>query len=300
MNVTNHDGVAGFNRLSAWISYYSSSNSRPSSKEVVIDEDPPLIVLCTWVAANPKHIAKYTASYQRLFPNSSILVVQTWTYDVVVLPTDGFHSTRLQPAHDIILSFLDARPESDNTGIVFHAFSNGGALTTGLLSEMLRSSRPRRRDWMHALLLDSCPGQGGYLASVHAIIVSGRLHTYPYVIYAIASLLVHIAALYIVACGALRIENMIDRVRRRLNDETLISSTVPRLYLYSKVDELVHWTDVVSHAGEARHKGYEVDEVVFQNSEHCAHLQESAARYWDAVIEFLRKADSAGAKIETN
>ncbi|KAH7146811.1 hypothetical protein B0J13DRAFT_584290 [Dactylonectria estremocensis] len=254
-------------------------------------------MLCTWVAANPKHIAKYTASYQRLFPNASILIVQTWTYDVIFQPTDGFHSARLQPAHDIILSFLDAYLGSDDAGIVFHAFSNGGALTTGLLAMMLRCSRPHHKDLLHALVLDSCPGQGGYFASTYAIIVSARLHTYPYAVYTITSFLVYVAALYIAACGPLEIETMVDRIRRRLNDESLIGLNVPRLYLYSKVDELVHWTDVASHAGEARRKGYEVDEVVFQSSEHYAHLQEDAAKYWDAVSDFLRTARIVGDKI---
>ncbi|KAK7421575.1 hypothetical protein QQX98_002042 [Neonectria punicea] len=294
MNSSNRD-IPGFNRLSTWVSYYSPNKSLLGNKKAT-PEGPPLVVLCTWVAANPKHIAKYTANYQRLYPNASILVVQTWTYDVIFRPTDGYHSTRLQPAHDIILSFVDAHEGSEDNGIVFHAFSNGGALTTGLLSTMLRSSRPLHKDFFHALLLDSCPGQGGYSASTHALIVSMRLHTFSYPVYAITSLLVYIAALYIIPCGPLGIETMVDRIRRRLNDETLIGPNVPRLYLYSKVDQLVHWTDVVSHAGEAREKGYNVNEVVFQNSEHCAHLQENAAKYWDAVSDFVKTARIPGVK----
>lgn len=38
--------------------------------------EPDLIVFCSWMSAAPKHIAKYTAGYQRLFPNTAILLIE--------------------------------------------------------------------------------------------------------------------------------------------------------------------------------------------------------------------------------
>ncbi|KAF4994604.1 hypothetical protein FDECE_13061 [Fusarium decemcellulare] len=280
--------IPGFDRLSSWVSYYSGTNLHPTSSN---DNDAPsLIVLCAWVAASPKHIAKYTAAYQQLYPNASILVIQTWTYDVILRLTDNCHFARLEPARDIILSFTDANPDGMR---VIHMFSNGGALVAGLLFTMLRSSRPKlRKDMFHALLLDSCPGDGEYQSTVRALTVSMKLHTYPWPIYAVASLLVHIGASHHRIGNALGIENIVDRIRKRLNDETLVDPRVPRLYLYSKVDELVDWEAVASHGFEARKKGYHVEEVVFNNSAHCAHLLEDTEKYWDAVSDLVRTAST--------
>ncbi|KAJ3537974.1 hypothetical protein NM208_g6103 [Fusarium decemcellulare] len=278
--------IPGFDRLSSWVSYYSGTNLHPTSSNG--NEAPSLIVLCSWVAASPKHIAKYTAAYQQLYPNASILVIQTWTYDVILRLTDGCHFARLEPARDITLSFIDANQDGMRA---IHMFSNGGALVAGLLFTMLRSSRPKlRKDMFHALLFDSCPGDGEYRPLVRALTVSMKLHTYPWPIYAVASLVVQIGASHYLIGNALGIENTVDRIRKRLNDETLVDLRVPRLYLYSKVDELVDWEAVASHGLEARKKGYHVEEVVFQNSAHCAHLQEDARKYWDAVDNLVRTA----------
>ncbi|CAM1502519.1 Fc.00g045030.m01.CDS01 [Cosmosporella sp. VM-42] len=286
------NGISGFSKLSNWVSYCSPSSSGPNSGS----ETPSLVVLCTWASARTRHIAKYTAGYQKLYPSASILIVQTWSYDVILRPTDRWHLARLQPACDIILSFLDAN--QDGGGIrVFHAFSNAGALAAGLLLTMLRSSRPLTKDVFHALLLDSCPGQGGYWALSRAMIVSLRFNTYPYPVYAAASLLTYIGALYLALGTFLGMENIVDRIRRRLNDEDLVDRSVPRLYLCSKTDELVHWKDVASHAAEAKQKGYETQDLMFQGSSHCAHLQKDAGRYWCAVSDFLRAAERARPKL---
>ena len=39
-------------------------------------QEPDLVVFCSWLSAAPKHIAKYTAGYQKLFPNTAILLVE--------------------------------------------------------------------------------------------------------------------------------------------------------------------------------------------------------------------------------
>jgi hypothetical protein len=96
--------------------------------------------------------------------------------------------------------------------------------------------------------------------------------------------LVHVvlAALFVV--DKLGFGNAVSYARERLNDEALFELKMPRLYIYSKVDEMVRWSDVYDHAEDARRKGYKrVSEVVFDHSGHCAHLREDEDKYWKAV-----------------
>lgn len=104
---------------------------------------------------------------------------------------------------------------------------------------------------------------------------------------------------------------MVDRIRRRLNavssfnqqvsvpdvvrnspayrDGQLWDRTVPRLYLYSKSDEVVGWQDVRDHAEEARKAGYEaVREEVFETAPHVGLPREDFGRYWGIVEGWVR------------
>jgi hypothetical protein len=68
------------------------------------DTPPPdLIILTPWTGAAAKHVAKYTASYNTLYPDVPILVITTVVSDLVI------HSTKhkinaLAPAIDYLLS----------------------------------------------------------------------------------------------------------------------------------------------------------------------------------------------------
>ncbi len=54
-------------------------------------------------------------------------------------------------------------------------------------------------------------------------------------------------------------------------------------YFYSKADRMCLWSDVRDHAEEAKRKGWEVKEFLFEGSGHCAHLSNDEERYAMAV-----------------
>lgn len=84
-----------------------------------------------------------------------------------------------------------------------------------------------------------------------------------------------------------------ERIRRQLNDSALIDVRVPRLYVYSHADELVMSQDVTSHAREAREKGFlKVEEVVFEDSAHCAHALAYKEKYWGAVDRVIAESST--------
>ena len=78
-------------------------------------------------------------------------------------------------------------------------------------------------------------------------------------------------------------EQIVDTVRKGLNDTDLFSTAASRLYVYSVADKLIFWQDVEAHATEAETKGYKVQTVKYLESGHTAHLLQDEKRYWNAV-----------------
>lgn len=86
-----------------------------------------------------------------------------------------------------------------------------------------------------------------------------------------------------------RAEDVITRIRKQLNDNKLFSPDIPRLYIYSKADQLVPCQDVKSHADDARVKRYRAtSEVLFEASAHCAHATVHKEQYWEAVAGLIK------------
>ena len=79
------------------------------------------------------------------------------------------------------------------------------------------------------------------------------------------------------------------RLRRDLNDPSLFSKAAPRLYIYSKTDQMVDYKDVQSHAAEAKGKGWSVRTDMFEGSKHVGHLMVDGDRYWEDVKSVVQR-----------
>jgi hypothetical protein len=64
-----------------------------------------------------------------------------------------------------------------------------------------------------------------------------------------------------------------------------IDAHTPRLYVYSKKDELVPWEEVEEHVSQAKALGINVKAEVFAQSPHVGHARMDPAKYWSAVGE---------------
>jgi hypothetical protein len=88
-------------------------------------------------------------------------------------------------------------------------------------------------------------------------------------------------------------ENKMVKLCRQLNDDTVFLNTVPRVYLYSRADEMVGFEEADEHADIAKSKGWNVTKVHFQNSSHCGHVREDEAKYWAAIMGAWKKGPRA-------
>ena len=177
-----------FDRISAG-TYYRPS--RAASVTQGAQQAISLTVICSWTAANPRHVAKYVQGCDRLFPGASILVVQTSSYDVIARVRDAWHLPRLSAACETI----NTHRRNGDGGVLLHAFSNGGALTASLMVESMRSSGLPDKIF-DAVIFDSCPGQGHFWQTVQAAKATLSLDTYRPAMYYLIS-----PAIYILILG---------------------------------------------------------------------------------------------------
>ena len=81
------------------------------------------------------------------------------------------------------------------------------------------------------------------------------------------------------------------RISAYLNSPTSLPP-VPRLYLYSPIDELIPPEDVERHAAQAKVQAGVTDIRMekFENSPHVAHARTDPERYWSAVKRVWEEA----------
>jgi hypothetical protein len=241
------------------------------------------------MSAHRKHISKYTQQYRQQYPNADVLVIESEVADLTYR-TNSSQQARLQPARDILLSHTLQHAEGHGQRqAVLHIFSNGGSQSAIQLATSLPKSI--RLQAFSAIIFDSCPGTATCSRTVQALTLS--MPKSPLTKYLGAPILRFVVFLLYLVLFITRAEDAITRIRKQLNDHKLFSPDVPRLYIYSKADQLVPYQDVMNHAEDARIKGYgATSEVLFEASAHCAHAMVHKEQYWEAVAGLLKAGDS--------
>ena len=254
------------------------------------DKAPHLIILCAWMGAKPKIIAKYTAAYMALFPSSSIILIRNELFDILALPRILLR-WRYSPALDIVFRISSSQ---SSPRIVAQTFSNGGVFSLSQFARFyyLRTGSPPP---ISALILDSGPAIGNVGRSVTAImqqVPRNPLLWYP----ALAVLSVALRVLYW-ANKAIGRKSIVRRMYMGLNEKGVLPPRVPRLYLYSLSDTLVDWREVEAHARAAEEASVagDVTTVRFEKSAHVAHVREDPDKYWGAVVKHILGKDESRA-----
>ncbi|KAL6234442.1 hypothetical protein BDW75DRAFT_212213 [Aspergillus navahoensis] len=265
----------------------------------VPERTPALIVLCTWLGgATPRRIVKYVSHHHRLFPGSAILLITTGMIDITVRSLSAIRS-RLRPAREAIRRVLAPRTgdaAKTSNGVLLHIFSHGGSNIA--LQLILSMQNPKHPSGIHRLplqgiIFDSCPGDTTFMRNYQASVYS--LPPAPLPIQLLSKALLFPAIGAVTGLQALGIMSSISEMKRQLNDSLVISARVPRLYLFSKADETIHWEEVQAHLDDARVRGYCVLSVVFHKSPHCALVVEDEKRYWGAIQRFGEQIEKANA-----
>ena len=135
------------------------------------------------------------------------------------------------------------------------------------------------------IILDSCPGGAGLTLALRAFTASFRN---PLVRVAAAIFISMMYAYGLVVYALFRKKLWLAVLRETLHNPRMLPWTdmsTPRLYLFSKSDELVPWQQVNSHAEKSKALGLNVRMEEFEASPHVAHARTDPSKYWGAVSE---------------
>lgn len=255
--------------------YEPLSNPQDTSKA-------DLVVMCSWMGASLRHVAKYIAGYRLRYPSAGILLIESSLMDVAWRSND-VQQRRLGPAVAMIRSIPEQAAKA-GVRVVCHVFSNGGAQSFCQLATAYRTETGGPLP-LRSMVCDSCPGRATWNRSATAMIMS--LPKNP-ILRFVGTAVVHLLIAFVFSCDMLfGTENVIEKARRLLLDAMYVTKEVPRSYLFSKSDALVMWQDVAVHAESARRQGIQVHEVMFEKSAHVNHIREDEEKYWKGVTSSL-------------
>lgn len=237
--------------------------------------EAPLLLLFTWNAAAARHIAKYTASYQKLFPTSRIILVRCFTVDM--FREASSYPPLLKPAIDLV-----AEHTRSGGAVLVHSWSNGGGNQVNEFAKAWLAQHGTRLP-MRAQILDSAPTKGPWMQS-HAAIAASLPRTNFWRL--VGGMAVHLLLVATFLGNVIRRrENRMVVLCRELNDTVAFDTKVPRVYLYSRADAMVGFEEADQHADIAEAKGWTVTKVQFEKSAHCGHVREDEAKYWSSIME---------------
>lgn len=265
-------GLAHFSRLNpaVWIRQATSTSS---------SADPDLILLVGWMDASPRHIAKYTAAYEKLYPFSRILAITTSSIDAA-FGTHAANLNRIAPVLEVLYTL------PPNAKFLLHFFSNGGAFTSTLIARTYREKMGRALP-VTAVVMDSSPGRATYEATVRAFAVALPKNI---LVRLIGVLVLRIFyGLYQMVYWLKGQDDMVEQARKQLNSKDLFDVDAPRVYIYSTADDMVDWRFVEEHGEEAKKLGYTIDREKYIETGHAGHMLVDEKRYWTTIQRLWSK-----------
>lgn len=182
-----------------------------------------------------------------------------------------------------------ASSEKIQAKILLHTFSNGGTNTATQLLITLHETQMGNLDRtssslpLRGIILDSCPAKGTYMKSYNAMVFSLPKGAINKLVGAIA---VHFLLTLLYAWIAAGNENPASLMRRTIIDPEIVTGDAKEskendektdlndneeatahekgsaVYIYSKEDKMVEFTDISDHTEEARRQGWRVEEEV--------------------------------------
>lgn len=196
------------------------------------------ILISSWLDAQPRHIAKYTSHYQKLYPHARILLISTSLPEVSWRAYYSYVHESRRP----VIEFLLALPK--DTKILLYAFSNGGAITATAIAReyALRSGQPRP---IKAKVLDSTPGGNNWNRAIKAFSMGLPKHPGWRIL---SSLFIQaFMGIYVTFNWVLRRKDRVMRMRAYLNDSNIFDGGAKRLYIFSMADTMIFHGDVKDH-----------------------------------------------------
>lgn len=141
-----------------------------------------------------------------------------------------------------------------------------------------------------ALILDSAPGGGGLGHAIPALTTSIRSPVKKF----FAKIVVTTLYMFAYMAGPmLGRKTPLEKIWDALYIADILpwmDKRTPRLYIYSKADELIPGAETEIHAQAAKDMGRNVKTLVFEDTPHVNHARTHPEEYWGAVQSLWQEA----------
>ncbi|NXY82854.1 TM53B protein, partial [Alcedo cyanopectus] len=253
-----------------------------SSPERGRAEGQPVVILLGWAGCQDKYLAKYSAIYSQ---KGCTVIRYTAPWRMVFFSeTFGIRSLRTPARQLLELLFehsMETRP------LLFHVFSNGGAMLYRHILEALSTHRPFHTLRVAGTIFDSAPGRRNLKGALRALAT----------VLASTNALLRFCLLLAFAGAAVALRILLYPLTRLLHpshfDALLAApSRWPELYLYSQADAIINAAEVRRMAEARRRLGVPVKAIDFWDSAHVSHMRVYPTYYSTLCTTFL--ADCTG------
>lgn len=237
----------------------------------------PVVILLGWGGCRDKNLAKYSAIY---YKRGCIVIQYTAPWHMVFFSESlGIPSLRAL-AQKLLELLFDY--EIERKPLLFHVFSNAGAMVYRYVLELLQTHGRFCHLRVVGAIFDSGPGDSNLVGALRALSVilehrPAMLRLLLQVAFALVAVLFHIL---LAPLTALFHTHFYDRLQDA-------GSLWPELYLYSRADEVVQARDVERMVEVRMAHEVLVRSVDFVSSAHVSHLRDYPTYYSSLCVDFM-------------
>ncbi|NWV01283.1 TM53B protein, partial [Upupa epops] len=240
-------------------------------------DDQPVVILLGWAGCQDKYLAKYSTIYSQ----KGCTVIRYTAPWRMIFFSESFGIRSLQtPARSVLELLFDYSME--DRPVLFHVFSNGGAMLYRYIIEALHTHKPFKNLKVAGTIFDSAPGRRnlrGALRALATVLVSSNVLLKYFLLFAFATTAIMLRILLY----------PLTRFIHESHYDALLNapSRWPELYLYSQADAIIKASDV-KHMAESRQQlGVSVKVVDFSDSPHVSHMRVYPTYYSNLCATFL-------------
>lgn len=247
----------------------NESNVEQSKKE-------PVVILLGWAGCENRHIAKYSAIYEKRCVTVSYTAPNR---DIFFRSNNLCHAA--EKLLEIIVDLdLEAHP------IFVHSFSNGGGLVYRWISETIHSKTEFKQIRLAGAIFDSCPGKRRLFKGLKVLMmITSKRSAFIKFFFGVAFIcFVFLESVKLKIKEILRLSTIQSTYWQALENDT---STCPQLYLYSKKDDIVSYRDVEDMTAVRIQRGVDIQSICWEDSGHVAHLVTHRESYIKSCLDFI-------------
>ena len=147
-----------------------------------------------------------------------------------------------------------------------------------------------------AIVLDSSPGKGSLRQKISAFQAAAKSQFKKITVAIIISLIWLVAQIRLFLFGTKTSQDIVQESLLHPSLLPWMDQRTPRLYIFSKGDELIPWKHVQAHTERAKAKGIDVRTEIYETSGHVLHSRADPERYWGSISKLWKYALESAAE----